>query len=219
MPACRGRCRWVAEVVVGLQILALQQVLGQDGHGHVVQEGVVGFGQLEFHRVVIHHGDLFHVLIVGGVLRLVFRVLDGLDGELYVLGGEFLPIVPSHILTEVEGVGVGVLVQLPGFCQTGHHLVVLVVAGQSVKEQGVDLPVLVQGGVDAGVVVAAIDQGVGFGTAGRGGGRGRRTSAAAGGEGQRQARPAARMGFLAFMVLLLVFSGQECALLLLSFSF
>ena len=34
-----------------------------------------------------------------------------------------------------------------------------------------------------------------------------------------KAKASARMGFLAFMVLLLVFSGQECALLLLSFSF
>ena len=34
-----------------------------------------------------------------------------------------------------------------------------------------------------------------------------------------KAKASARMGFLAFMVLLLVFSGQECALLLLAFSF
>ena len=161
-------------------------MLGQDGHGHVVQEGVVGGGELELHGVVVHHGDGLHVLIVGGILRLVVRVLDGLDGELHILGGERFPVVPGHALLEVEGVGVGGLIQIPGFRQTGHHLVVLVVGGQPVKEQGVDLPVLVQGGVDAGVVVAAVDQGVGFGTAGRGGGRGRRTGAAAGGEGQRQ---------------------------------
>ena len=161
-------------------------MLGQDGHGHVVQEGVVGGGELELYGVVIHHGDLLHVLIVGGVLRLIFRVLDSLDGELYVLGGERFPVVPGHALLEVEGIGVGCLIQLPRFRQAGYHLVILVVSGQPVKEQGVDLPVLVQGGVDAGVVVAAVDQGVGFGTAGRDGGRGRRTGAAAGSEGQRQ---------------------------------
>ena len=156
-------------------------MLGQDGHGHILQKGHIGGGEPEGHRFLIDDGNLLHVLVVGGVLRAVFRVHNGLDGEPHVLCGEGLAVVPLDPVSDVEGVGAGLLVVLPALRQAGRHLVVPVVGGQAVEEQGVDLAVLVHSGVDAGIIRAAVDQGAPlrpaggvFGTAAGGQGEGER---------------------------------------------
>ena len=50
------------------------------------------------------------------------------------------------------------LIVFPRFSQTGNDLVAAVVGGQTAEEQHVDLAVLIHGGVDAGVVAAAVDE-------------------------------------------------------------
>ena len=142
----------------------------QDGHGHILQEGHIRFRQPEGNGQVVGGGNFHHVLIVGGVLGAVFRVHDGLDGEFHVLGGKRLPVVPGNARTDVEGVGKGVGIVIPAFRQARHHLVVRIVGSQAVKEQQVDLAMLVHGRVDAGVVDASVDQGGGLARFGLGGG-------------------------------------------------
>ena len=147
-----------AEEGGGLHVLALQQVLGQDCHGHVVQEGRVGGGQAEGDGVLVDHRDLRHVLVVGGVFGAVLGIHDGLDGELHVLGGEIFAVVPLHVLLQMEGVGEALFIVVPGLRQAGYHLIVAVVGGQAVEDQDVDLAVLVHGRVDAGVVAGRVGQ-------------------------------------------------------------
>ena len=166
-----------AEEAGGLHVLALQQVLGQRRHGHVVQKGCVGGGQAEGDGVLVKDGDLLHVLIVGGVLGAVVRVHDGLDGELHVLGGKGLAIVPLDVLLQIEGVGAARLVKGPALGQAGDHLVLAVMGGEAVEEQDVDLSVLVHGGVDPGVVAAGVNQRIACGGA---------SASAAGCQAQRQ---------------------------------
>ena len=170
-----------------LEVLPLQQVPGQHGHGHIVQKGRVGGREPEGDGVIVHHRDLLHVLIVGGVLRAVVRVHDGLDGELHVPGGEGLAVVPLHPLLQVEGVGAGALIKLPASGQGRDHLVFAVVGGEAVEQENVDLPVLVHGRVDAGIVAAAVDQG-GASGGGSGAVRGGIRIAAAGGQRQHKSQ-------------------------------
>ena len=151
-----------AEEIGLLHVLSLQKVLGEDGHGHVFQESIVGSGQTEGNGVGIHHRDLLHILVVGGVFGAVVRVHDGLNGEFYILGGEFLTVVPLDALLQVEGIGQAFRVIFPGSGQPGNDVILAVVVGQAVKEQHIDLAVLVHGGVDAGIVAGAVDNGAGL---------------------------------------------------------
>ena len=106
--------------------------------------------------MVVDDGDVRHVLIVGGVFRAVVGIHDGLEGELYIRGGEGLTVVPGDALGQMEGIGHRVGVVVPALCQPGHDLARAVVVGQAVEQQHVDLAVLVHGGVDAGIVAAAV---------------------------------------------------------------
>ena len=133
-------------------------MLRQNGHGHIVKKGHVRRGQAEHDGLVVGNGDLLHVFEVRRVLRAVFGVHDGFNRELYVLGRERLAVMPLHAVAQVEGVGAGALIVFPRFSQTGNDLVAAVVGGQTAEEQHVDLAVLIHGGVDAGVVAAAVDE-------------------------------------------------------------
>ena len=72
----------------------------------------------------------------------------------------------GHALGQVEGVGVSGLVIIPALGQTGHHVVIGVVGGQAIEDEQVDLAMLVDGRIDAGVVAAAVYQRA-FGQGGR----------------------------------------------------
>ena len=148
----------MAEEIRFLHVLVLQQVLWQNGHGHIVKKGHVRCGQAEHDGLVVGNGDLLHILKVRRVFRAVFGVHDGFDRELYVLGRERLAVMPLHAVAQVEGVGAGALIVFPRFSQTGNDLVAAVVGGQTAEEQHVDLAVLIHGGVDAGVVAAAVNK-------------------------------------------------------------
>ena len=133
-------------------------MLRQDGHGHVLQKRRVDGGQGKGHRVVVDDGDICHILVVGGVLGAVVGIHDGLIGELHILGGEGLAVVPGNALRQIEGIGQRVGVVIPALRQTGNDLSVAVVVGKAVEQQHIDLAVLVHGGVDAGIVAAAVHQ-------------------------------------------------------------
>ena len=54
-----------AEEVGGLHVLALQQVLRQDGDGHVFLERHIRLGEPEYNRMRVDDRNLLHVLVVG----------------------------------------------------------------------------------------------------------------------------------------------------------
>ena len=147
------------EVVGAPHILALQQVLGNDGHGHVIQESVVRLAQNERDLGVADNLDFSDLFIVGGILRAIVGILDSGDGESYVLSGERLTIMPFHIVTELEGVSHACLIIAPALCQTGNQISVTITDQQAVEQQVLDLAVLIHNGVDGVVVAGAIDQG------------------------------------------------------------
>ena len=109
--------------------------------------------------MVVGRLDRRDVLIVGGDLRKVLGGEDRFQRELYVCGGERFAVVPFDALPERKGVGEAVAVVLPLFRQPGDDLVFPVAGGQPRKEQQVHFPVLIERGVDARVVPAAIDEG------------------------------------------------------------
>ena len=139
-------------------ILPLEQVLGQDGHGHVVQERIVGLGQHEGDLGVGKHIDFLDLLVVGVVLGTVVGILDGFDGEFHILSSEAFPIVPLHIAAKPEGVGHGCFIIRPSLGQTGNQLALAVPLHQAVKQKVLDFAVLVHNGVDGIIVAGAVDQ-------------------------------------------------------------
>ena len=147
-----------AKKIRGLHILPCQQMLGKHSHGHIVQKSHIGRSQPEGNRVLIRHQNLLHVLIVGRILGSVFRIHNRFDGELHILCRKGLAVMPGNALLQMKRIGAGCLDKLPALRQTGHDLVFPVVGRQSVKEQQIDLPVLIHGRIDAGVVTAAVDK-------------------------------------------------------------
>ena len=147
-----------AEEIRGLHVLSLKQMLRQDADGHVLQKRRVVAGEREGHGVVVDDLNFGHILVVGGDFRLVGGIHDGLNGEFHVLGGEGFAVVEGHVFLQMEGVGVALRVVVPALGQTRNHVVLRVVSRQTVEQQQVDLAMLVEGGIDAGVVAAAIDQ-------------------------------------------------------------
>ena len=141
-----------------LHVLALEQMLRQDRHRHVLQKCGVRLSEAERDGVVVEHGDLLHVLVIRRVFRAVVGVHDGFDREFDVLRRERLAVVPLHPLAQVESIGAIRLVIVPALGEGGNDLVIAVVRGQSVEEQQVDLAVLVHRGIDARVVGRAVDE-------------------------------------------------------------
>ena len=70
--------------------------------------------------------------------------------------------MPFDILAQVEGIGIGILVVFPAFRQRGYDLVFRIVRRKAGEDQGIDLAMLIQGGVDAGIVAAGVYQGIGL---------------------------------------------------------
>jgi hypothetical protein len=105
----------------------------------------------------VNHRNLFHVLIIGRILRSVFRIHNGLYREFYIIGGEFLTVMPLYILLQVECISTVCLIKLPAAGQSGNHFVVAVVSRKTVEEQHIDLPMLIHSGIDPGIIAAAVD--------------------------------------------------------------
>ena len=149
----------VLEVVGFPHILTLQLVLRQDGHGHVVQECEVGLGQNECDLGVGDNLDLTDLNVVGIVLGTVVGIHDSFDGELDIVSGELLAVVPLNITAQLKSPGHGSIVISPGLGQTCNGLAVLVQLYQGVEQQVLDLAVFVHDGVDGVIVAGAVDQG------------------------------------------------------------
>ena len=159
-PVGPGAHGMLIEAVCG-QILALQQVRRQNAHGQVIQHGDVGRGKLNLQSEVVRHADGGDILVVGGVFRGVGWVHNGLQRELGVRRRQLDAVVKIHVAAQVEGVGVGRLVELPPLGHIRNHPVILAVRRQPGKEQKVDFAVLIQRRVDGCIIAAAVDQGFG----------------------------------------------------------
>ena len=145
------------EKIGSLHILPRKQMLRKNCHRHVVQKGHIRCRQAEGNRVLIRHRDLLHILKVGGVLGSVFRIHHRFYGKLHILRRKRLTVMPDNALLQMKGVSAGRLIKLPALCQAGRYLIFSVVGSQPVKQQQVDLPVLIQRRIDACVVPAAVD--------------------------------------------------------------
>lgn len=66
-----------------------------------------------------------------------------------------------HVAAQVEGVGIGRLVELPPLGYIRNHPVVLAVRRQPGKQQKVNFAVLIQRRVDGCIIAAAVDQSFG----------------------------------------------------------
>ena len=133
-------------------------MLRQDGHGHVVQECVVGLGQNKCDLGVGDDLDLLDLDVVGVILGTVVGIHDGFDGELDIVSGKLLPVMPLDVAAELEGIGQSCVIVSPAFSQAGNRITVLVQLHQGVEQQMLDLTVLVHNGVDGIIVAGAVDQ-------------------------------------------------------------
>ena len=100
VPACElicARADGAAEEIGGLEVFAIQKMLRQNRHRHVIQKCNVGSREAEGDGIVVFHRDFLHVLEVRRILRAVVGVHDGLNGELHVVCGEALAVVPGDI--------------------------------------------------------------------------------------------------------------------------
>ena len=134
-------------------------MLRQDADREVIEHRGVGRRKGDLHRMVAGGFNRGDVLVVGGDLREVFGVEDRFQRELYVGGGKRFAVVPFDPLPERKGIGEAVAVVFPLFRQPGDDPVFPVTGGQSRKEQQVHFPVLIERGVDARIIPAAIDEG------------------------------------------------------------
>ena len=133
-------------------------MLGQYADGHILKERVVRIFELKADLIVSVRRDFLYVLIVGENLRFVFRIHDRLDREFYVLCSERLAVMPLDIFTKFERIRICIFIQFVALRQRRNDLIVFVMSHQPVKEQQVDLPVLIDGRVDPSIISASVYQ-------------------------------------------------------------
>ena len=112
-----------------------EEVLGQHGRAPASESLGIGLRVDDPHRVRIQHLDVPHQLEVVPVRRGSLRIHHGLVGEMDVLGGERLAVVPLHVFPQLEGQAEAVLAELPGLGHGGHPVQVLVGLHQPVVDQ------------------------------------------------------------------------------------
>ena len=139
------------------KILARQEMCRQKGLRHIVEERLVVRGKTDAHSVLVHRRDLAHILEVRALQGPIVWVEDRLDGELHIVRAKRLPIVPRHVRAEVKGIGVRRRIIHPRLRECGNRRSCAVAAHESVKEQRVDLPVLITQRIDPLIVVRAAD--------------------------------------------------------------
>ena len=130
----------------------------ENRHRHIVQKRHIGLCQFESNRIIINYCDLFYIFIVGGVFRSVIRIHNSFDGKLDIVSCKGFSIVPLDALSDMEGVGIGALIVLPTFGQTGNNLILAIMGGQSVKQQHIDLAVLIHSRIDSCVIARTINE-------------------------------------------------------------
>ena len=108
--------------------------------------------------LLINDRDLLHILEIRRVLRSVFRVHDRLDRKLHVVRRKRLPVVPRHAVTQIKRVCVCIRVVIPSLGKRRYDLIVPVMRRQTVKNQEIDFPVLIQRRIDARVIAAAVNE-------------------------------------------------------------
>ena len=153
---CSDRC---SEEIRLLHIFTFQQVLRQDCHCHILQESHVWLGKPESYRLIIDHGNLFHILIVRCIFRSVFRIHDCFDGEFHIIRRKLFSIMPLDAVPDMKGIGAGFCIILPFFCQARNNVVIRIVCRQSVEQKQVDFAVLVHRWIDSGIIGRTVNQG------------------------------------------------------------
>ena len=146
----------------GGNVLALEQVLGDDADGEVAEHVRVILAELDGDLVVAGGLDADDVLIVRAQAAGKRIVLSQLFiGEDHVFGGEGLAVVPLDAVTQGEDIGEGVLVIAVLGCEIGHGLAVAVILHQAGEDDVGDLIVVGEQRVDGVLVFAGVDEGVG----------------------------------------------------------
>ena len=123
----------MAEKVRFLHILAAQQMFRKYRHRHIIQKSHVRSRKPKSNRMRIHYRNLFHILIIRRVFRVIFRIHNRLDRKLHVLCRKRFSIVPSDIFFQFKRIGICFRIKFPSLCKTRNYLVISIVRGQSVK--------------------------------------------------------------------------------------
>ena len=64
--------------------------------------------------------------------------------------------MPLYTFFQMEGIGAGILIKFPALCQSRYDLIVTVMTGQSVKNQDIDLSVLIHRRIDSRIIAASV---------------------------------------------------------------
>ena len=64
--------------------------------------------------------------------------------------------MPLYTFFQMEGIGAGILIKFPALCQSRYDLIVTVMTGQSVKNQDIDLSVLIHRRIDSRIISASV---------------------------------------------------------------
>ena len=154
------------------EILALQQVPGDDAHPPAIQGRGEGLGVGDPEGVVVRGLGLFHLEVVAGVGGGGLGIHHHLVGEEDILGGERGAVVPLDAVAQMEGDGEAVRGDFPGLGQGAHQVEVAVVLHQAVVNQAVDVAGGAVGGQGrqegAGVTDGAVDEPIAISGAGVG---------------------------------------------------
>lgn len=67
--------------------------------------------------------------------------------------------MPFDALLQLKRIGMGSFIIAPALCKAGNYVIIGVVGGKAVEQKQIDLSMLVQRRVDAGIIAASIDQG------------------------------------------------------------
>ena len=90
--------------------------------GQIPQQVGVGGGKGELDRVGVHRFSLVEAGHLVGVV--VLLLLELVDGPGHVVSVELVAVGEGHVLVEMEGVGLAVLGDVPGFREARLHFVV-----------------------------------------------------------------------------------------------
>ena len=157
-----SRTYGISEKVRFLHIFARQQMLRQHRHGHIVQKCHIGCRQAKDNGMIVDHTDLFHILIIGSILRTILRIHNGLYRKLHIVRRKIPAVVPLDIFLQMKGISTGCFVELPALSKPRNDFVRSVMGRQSIKKQDIDLPVLIHCRIDPGIIPTAVNKRYGF---------------------------------------------------------
>ena len=139
------------------QIAPREEMRGQDGLDHIVDKCRIRRGEANAHRPIVQLRDLAHILEIRRIHRLHQRVHHSLNRELHIRRTQRLAVMPAHIRAQMKHIGIGIGIVLPRRRQRRHSLPRIVAPHKPVKEQTINLPVLIPQRIDLVIVLRAVD--------------------------------------------------------------